>query len=62
MGKKRVGRERQMHTLKSWLLDLKNNREITFKTLYTASPSDPNWEHINDIITLKTNQFNQHNK
>ena len=61
MARKRIGRENQMHTLKSWLLELKNNKAINFKTLETASPSDPNWEHINDIITIKQNQFNQSN-
>jgi hypothetical protein len=53
MAKKRHGRDKQMHVIKSWLLDLKNNKAINLITLRETEPSHGSYQHQHDIIELK---------
>lgn len=53
MAKKRHGRDKQMHVIKSWLLELKNNKAINLSTLRETSPLHGSYQHQCDIIELK---------
>jgi hypothetical protein len=53
MSKEKYGKERQLHVLKTWLLGLKSNREITLQVYHRTSQADKRYQHIADIITLK---------
>jgi hypothetical protein len=57
MSKKRYGRDKKMHVIKSWLLDLKNNQAINLVTLSETKPSHGSYEHQHAIIELKK-QYN----
>jgi hypothetical protein len=57
MAKTRFGRDKRMHVLKLWLLDLKNIQAINLKTLSGTNPLHGSHEHQQAIIELKK-QYN----
>jgi hypothetical protein len=53
MSKKRYGKERKLHVLKTWLLELKNNQRINLITLRETEASHGSYQHQHDIIEIK---------
>jgi hypothetical protein len=53
MSKKRYGKERKLHVLKTWLLELKNNQRINLITLRETDPSHGSYSHQHDILEVK---------